>query len=467
MTTYADLLNGAAEQIRIGAGELRTDRFWSADEALAAIGDFHAVLDAVASHTRRLLWPAQIQRIGFTSHRDGLPPNERAAIALAAGIEALVGAARPHPSQLSPATTPWLRAALHLRAASDLVATHFHPDGSPRTPDASRASARAFDAGLVDLGHLAATILNAEEPLALRALQAEVTTSVITKHLPGLGQLADLARDLSTADGGLDASARTRLEALPQTWTPIRTDDPVTELGDRMHRLRQATFDMAAEPGDALATLRDITTIGIAVHAHTAAFHGAQPTTGPDPSVGARGAEALILRGRTWQRLHRALAQFVAFTPPDATVRDDLVALRRLLPQLAPLDARASSAVLADPAARRIGASLNGAVAAMTSIGDHSATAFAELANSGALRLNAHDLPRDVVATDLDLAQAKLRSALVASPAALTNAVMGAFDDVRAHPIRALASTAISGRGLSQLEREVEGVTLAWADSPR
>ena len=245
MTTYADLLNGAAEQIRIGAGELRTDRFWSADEALAAIGDFHAVLDAVASHTRRLLWPAQIQRIGFTSHRDGLPPNERAAIALAAGIEALVGAARPHPSQLTPATTPWLGAALHLRAASDLVATHFHPDGSPRTPDASRASARAFDAGLVDLGHLAATILNAEEPLALRALQAEVTTTVITKHLPGLGQLADLARDLSTADGGLDPSARTRLEALPQTWTPIRTDDPVTELGDRMHRLRQATFDMA------------------------------------------------------------------------------------------------------------------------------------------------------------------------------------------------------------------------------
>ena len=296
MTTYADLLAGAAEQIRIGAGELRTDRFWSADEALAAIGDFHAVLDAVASHTRRLLWPAQIQRIGFTSHRDGLPPNERAAIALAAGIEALVGAARPHPSQLSPATTPWLRAALHLRAASDLVATHFHPDGSPRTPDASRASARAFDAGLVDLGHLAATILNAEEPLALRALQAEVTKTAITKHLPGLGQLAGLARDLSTADGGLDASARTRLEALPQTWTPIRTDDPVTELGDRMHRLRQATFNMAAEPGDALATLRDITTIGIAVHAHAAAFHGAQPTTALDPSPGARGAAVADLR---------------------------------------------------------------------------------------------------------------------------------------------------------------------------
>src|SRR5665648_192256 len=129
-----NLRAGAAEQIRIGAGELRTDRFWSADEALAAIGDFHAVLDAVASHTRRLLWPAQIQRIGFTSHRDGLPPNERAAIALAAGIEALVGAARPHPSQLSPATTPWLRAALHLRAAPTRASM----------PAASAIAARSF-----------------------------------------------------------------------------------------------------------------------------------------------------------------------------------------------------------------------------------------------------------------------------------------------------------------------------------
>src|SRR5674476_1674118 len=92
------------------------------------------------------------------------------AIALAAGIEALVGEARPHPSQLAPATTPWLRAALHLRAHPDLVATHFHPPGRTRTPDAAATDTRAFDAGLVDLGHLAAIILSAEEPLALRAL---------------------------------------------------------------------------------------------------------------------------------------------------------------------------------------------------------------------------------------------------------------------------------------------------------
>jgi hypothetical protein len=464
MTTYADLLATTAEQIRIGAGVLRTDKFWSADEALDTIGDFHAVLDAVASHTRRLLWPAQIGRIGLSSHRDGLPPNERAAIALAAGIEALVGAARPHPSQLAPATTPWLRAALHLRAASDLVATHFHPDGRPRTPDAAATDTRALDAGLVDLGHLAATILSAEEPLALRALQAGVTKAVITKHLPGLGHLADLARDLSTTDSGVDPSARARLEALPQTWTPIRTDDPVTELGDRMHRLRQATFDMAAKPGDTLATLRDIATIGIAVHAHAAAFHGAHPTTAPDPdpALGARGAEALVLRGRAWQVLHRELSHFVTLAPPHATVRDDLVALSRLLPVLAPLDARASSAALTDPATRRIGAGLNGAVATMAEIADHSSTAFAHLARTGALRLDARDLPRELVAEDRGLAHARLHGTLVRPPASVTEKNLATYNVARDHPIATLTSpTTTVGRMSTQVEREMATMSRA------
>lgn len=69
-------MTGAAEQIRIGASQLRTDTSWSADETLDTIGDFHAVLDAVASHTRRLLRPAQIQPLSVD---DFLPtPGNRA-----------------------------------------------------------------------------------------------------------------------------------------------------------------------------------------------------------------------------------------------------------------------------------------------------------------------------------------------------------------------------------------------------
>lgn len=464
MTTYADLLAGTAEKIRAGSEPLRTDRLWTADEALDTIGDFHAVLDAIASHTRRLLWPAQIRRIGLTSHRDGLPPVERAAIALAAGVEDLVGAPHPHPSQLAPATTPWPQAAMRLRAASDLVATHFDPDGRPRTPDAAATDSRTLDAGLAGLGHLAATILAAEEPLALRALQAGVHKSAVVKQLPGLGRLADLAREMSTLDDFHDPGVGRRLDALPQTWTPIRTDDPLNELADRMHRLRQATFGMSSGPGDALATLRDVTTIGIAVHAHTAAFHGDLLTAPSDPPAGAHGAEALLLRGRAWQRLHRELSRFVTLAPPAATVRDDLAALARLLPDLAPLDARGSRAGLADPAARRVGACLNGAVATMTDIGNHSAAAFADLVRARDLHLNARDLPRSLVTDDPDLAMARLRSALVNPPTALIDVVTRAFDAVRSHPVGGFVSSSSTGRTPSRLEREIEGVALTWAD---
>lgn len=465
MTTYADLLASTAEQIRAGAEPLRTDRLWSVGEALDAIGDFHAMLDAVASHTLRLLWPAQVRRIGLTSHRDGAPPSERAAIALAVGIERLVGEARPHPSQLAPATTPWRHAAMTLRAASDLVATHFRPNGQPRTPDAAATDASSLDAGLVDLGHLTAAILAAEEPLVLRALQAGVRKSVVRRQLPGLGPIATLAADLGAVDDPGVAAARVQLGMLPQTWTPIRADDPITELDDRMHRLRQTTFTMADDPADALATLRDITTIGIAVHAHTAAFHGAQPTKATEPALSGRGAEALVLRGRAWQALHRELSHFVTLSAPPASVRDDLIALARILPSLAPLDARGSSATRADPASRSVGASLNGAVATMADIGDHGAAAFRSLAHSGALRINARDLPRDVVANDPNLAEAKLRATLIAPPDALTDAVIGAFDDVRSHPIAAFSSVAVAARAPSPVERGVEALALARADA--
>lgn len=429
MTTYAALVEGAAQQIRAGAEPLRTDRLWTADQALDMIGDFHAVLDAIASHTRRLLWPAQIRRVGLTAYRDGLPPIERAATALAAGIEELVGAPRPHPSELAPATTPWRRAAQMLRAASDLVATHFDPDGRPRTPDAALTDSQALDAGLADLGRLTEGILAAEEPLALRALQAGVHKKAVSRHLPGLGHLGSLARVVSTVKDQ-DRAARTRLEALPQTWTPIRTDDPVNELADRIQRLRQATFEMTAEPAVALATLRDVTTIGIAVHAHTAAFHGARLTASPDPNAGIHGPEALLLRGRAWQRLHRELSRFITLAPPSADVREDLIALARLLPELAPLETRTVAARLASPAARRIAAGLNGAVASMTSIGDHGARAFRHLSSGGGLHIDARDLPRSLTSEHPELAERRLEGGIVHAPQSVVDNVQAAFTPV-------------------------------------
>jgi hypothetical protein len=212
-----------------------------------------------------------------------------------------------------------------------------------------------------------------------------------------------------------------------------------------MHRLRQATFEMSAESGMALATLRDVTTIGIAVHAHTAAFHGARLTASTDPSVGTHGAEALLLRGRAWQRLHRELSRFVTLAPPCANVRDDLVALARLLPQVAPLETPTAAARRADPATRRIGAGLNGAVATMTSIGDHSAAAFSRLARAGELHIHARDLPRSLVSEHPELAERRLEGGIVRAPEIVVDAVQGTFAPVQQDPIEDSVASPLVG----------------------
>lgn len=441
MTTYGDLLAKTADHLRQGHTQLATDRFWTPGEALDAIGDFHGMLQAIAAHTRRLLWPAKSVRPGMNRQVANLSPTEQAAAHLATGIDALIGAATPHPAQLAPTTTPWRHAAMYLRAASDLLALHYRPDGSPRSPDAAATDARALDAGLAHLAHLTALTLSAEEPLALRALQAGVNKQAVAQHLPGLGHLSDLARTVAADAGFRDVCARASLGSFGPTVTPIRVGDPVTELGDRMQRLRQTTWDLTATPGDPLATLRDVTTIGIAIHAHTAAFHGAQPITAAEASPAACGAQALLVRGRAWQSLHQDLSHFLTLAPPIGTVRDDLTALARLLPTLAPLDAPTSRATRADPASRRIGAALNGAVATMTEIAQHTAVAFTELAEAGALRLNARDLPRDLVSADPVLASDRLRGAIVDPPEAVLNRIRGGLSIVADHPVTRIGTS--------------------------
>lgn len=430
MTSYADLLAQTSAHVRDAATALRADRFWTPREALDAIGDYHGLLDAIASHTRRLLWPAQLGRIGLARHRDGLPPVERAAIDMAAGIETLTGEARPHPSQIGGAGTPWARAALSLRAAADLVATHYTGEGRPRTPDAARTTTATFDAGLADLGHLAYAVLAHEDPLALRAIQAGVTRGVVARQLPGLEQLADLACELTTeTPQGLKA----QLDALGQARTRPRTDEPATELTDRMVRLRQATWELTGDQSDALASLRTMAGLGIAVHAHAAAFHGAD-LSAPDPVAADRGVGALVRHARTWQRLHHAVSEFAILSPPMTSIRDDATAAVRLLQELAPMQHPPTSAPFA-PTERHVAAVLNGAVQVMADIAVHEGTTFDRLARAGALYMPARTLPRDLVSERPDLATARLEQRIVRAPDIITGATARLYAEVAAHPI--------------------------------
>jgi len=429
MTTYAELLAQATAHLREGSTALRADRFWTPDEALEAIGDFHGLLDAIASHGRRLLRPAQLGRLGLTRHRDGLPPVERASLDLITRLEAVTGEARPHPSQMGRGTTPWARSALALRAAADLVGTHFSTDGRPRSPDAAEVTTATFDAGLVDLGHFAVAALAHEDPLALRAIQAGVPRTIVTKQLPGFEALADAARELATQSPG---RPDTLLDSLSQTHLRVRTDDPATELGDRMVRLRQGVWNLIADHTDVLPSLRLTAGLGVAVHAHAAAFHGAD-LTARDPG-GTTGPGALVAHGRAWQRLHQALSQFAVLAPPSTSIRDDAVAAARLLGELRPLDVPRDRAPIA-AADRHVGAALNGAVKVMADIAVHEGAAFDRLSRAGLLHIPAGALPRGLVTDHPDIAAARLGDRTVPAPTEILHAVAAMYAKAAAHPI--------------------------------
>lgn len=429
MTTYADLLAQTAAHLREGASTLAADRFWTPHAALDAIGDYEGLLDAIATHARRLLWPAQLGRIGLARHREGLPQVERAAIALVGAIETITGDSRPHPSQVSASRTPWARAALTLRAAADLVATHYGAGGRPRSPDAVRAETPDFDAGLVNLGHMTRAVLAQEEPLALRAMQAGVPSGVVRRHLPGLEHLADVARELSKDS---PESSTARLDALGLVPIRPRLNDAAGELTDRMVRLRQATWELTGDRSDALASLRTMAGLGAAVHAHAAAFHGVHLTAAAPAEL--HRADALVRRARVWQSLHHALSQFAVLAPPVASIRDDATAVSRQLRILAPLDGQhPDTSGVSD--ARRTGAALHGAVQVMADIAVHEGATFDRLGRAGLLQVRARGLSRELVSVDPELAAARLDDRTVHAPDRHREMVRQLYAAVAQHPI--------------------------------
>ncbi len=161
----------------------------------------------------------------------------------------------------------------------------------------------------------------------------------------------------------------------------------------------------------------------------------------PEPRVAAAAPSTLIRRGRAWQNLHRHLSSLAAPTPPTTAVRDDLVALSRLLPELAPLDATSGRAHLPDTATRRVGAALNSAVATMAQVGEDNAATFATLNHSRALYCLPARLDRELLSTHPDLADARLHGHLAPVPQELRDAVTAGYDDVRNHPVHPLTRT--------------------------
>lgn len=432
--TYGDLMGEAARHMFAESARVQGRPFADTADALAALGEYDGLLGALERHVWTLITPGRIA--GVTSS-DQPEPSEVAALHLTDAIHALSRSPTGPPDIAPTRSTPggWAHAARCVRAADDLIAIQRDQNGTRRSPDAhtlERPDART--GGLARIGDMTGALLACEDALALRAAQAGVSWARVRRWLPGMGALREHAHTLAAYARPGDVDHLDHIALLPGV---LRTQEPLLELGDRLARVRQAAWELLDHPDCSIATLRDLTTAGVAIHAHAAAFHGADvttPHTGPTANDDA--TRAMIDQARAWQRLHQHLLPFITAAPSSAVVREDLIAIGRLLQVVAPLTGTgAGAARRTDPQARRTGATLNGAVAVMADVGDWNARTFHHLATNKHLYLPAHAARGEDISDHPELAAAKLAGNPVRAPDHLTAAVSALYDAVREHPI--------------------------------
>jgi len=441
--TYGELLAAAADAVEEANLAVGRRRFDSPVDAAQALVDYHGLLDALAGHTWVLLTPEQAAGIRASQ---GPHRVEVAAIAMAETIGTLTGSGRPHPALRTEPVTSWARAARCLRAAGDLLATHHTPGHGPRSPDADILDDADVRAGALSrLGHLTVTLLDAEDTLALRTLQTGLHPATVRRVLPGLTHVADLARTTASlnttepaAPGDAARSASeaaaglARLDNLGLVTPPIRTDDPVAELTDRYARVRLHAWQLLETPDYSITTLRDLAVLGVATHAHTAALHGADLT---HPDAPNRQLKPLLDRARAWQALHHTLTALVTAGPGDVVVREDLIAITRILQSLAPITA-AAPAGARTAVDRTLAGALNAAIATMTDIARWNSLTLDRLARSGHVHVPGRLLTGEQVTDRPDLATARLTGHLAPAPDENRRAVAATYQVLRTHPFQ-------------------------------
>lgn len=400
---YADLVDGASIRIAAGAQAVRLRPFDDRDQARAAMRDFHAVLDALETHTWTLITPSRLAGLPATTRSE---PVVAGAIAMVDGIRDVVGAERPHPSMLELADRDWAQAALLLRGASDLVGVHLDQWGEPRSPDAAIVrDPLARDSALVRVARQLDTILATETALGLRCIQAGVHRAEVARWLPDLAANRAPAQHLIQSGGEqLDGS---RLDAVRLIGEPPRTADPVEHAEDLLLRIRQRAWELPGDPDYSVATLRDLATTGLMVTAHTAASHGSNLIADP-PTLG-EDCEHLMRTAADWRDLRADLGAYRAPGPADPTIRADVLSLRGLLGRIAPLD----GAMPTDP---RTATLLRAARATVGELATAGGQAFAQLADHGHIHVHARALALDQIGEDADLLSARIAGAQVSAP---------------------------------------------------
>lgn len=411
--TYGDLVGQAGADLHVGMIQVMRHRAHDEHHAANLVGAYYDLLVALRKHTWDLVDPLRARTEDLLAAADGHLDGDVDVAAVR--VFGAIGPINPRRAQLPYPDPgfghPWRDAADKLGAASDLLATHVSWRGQPLSEYADAVMNVTNRRGaLMWIADLTSTALSLELPLGAACRQAGVDWLTVHNWLPNLDHLQPLVtrmRDLAST-----YHAGRGLADVPVNAHPIRTDEPLVELTDRMLRLRHAAWALYSRPDYSVVTLHDLAGLGMQIHLHTAAAHGVDLTHATDAS------SPQVTAALTYQELAGQLHRYLAPGPPDPAIRTDILAVRQLLLDVAPPARIGRLTRLGDRLARESLSGLHGACDVMSQISQMNRATFAALARSGHIHTPARLVTGDELSDDIERAQQKLDGArtLIATP---------------------------------------------------
>lgn len=398
--TYGALMDAAAAHLAEGRRQVEGHRFDGKEHASLTVAAYLDLLDAARRHAWALISPARVAGVRASAHPH---PVEAAALTMVDALPPAPGDA-PITDEGPRRQRSWAVARTHIRAASDLIASHVTIDGSGWTPDAALVwDDVARQGALGRLGGMTATLLATQDALALRAGQAGLRWSQIGRWLPPADRAHRAALDVvRTAE--VTGATTIELDGLSPASTTIRAATAVDELAERVARIRRAAWDLRQHPDYSTATLVDIAQAGLHLSVHTAAFHGLDLHAHALPA-----GDLQVGRARAWLDLLTDLRTYADTAPRSQDVHSDLVAVRRLLTALVPRGSvNGDRGLSARAVERALGGTLHAGCAALAESASWCSASFNRLAQAGHLWVSVRSLSGEALSEDASLAEAKL-----------------------------------------------------------
>ena len=423
-TQYGELLRSASRHLAAASVTLEIGRFTGPRDARQAAVAYRDLLAALGSHGGQLLG-SPVRLAGISASAQPEPHNLVAAELL--NELARIGV-RNQVNDLgsAPVARAWSDAAAQLRAATDLVATHRDPGGGWRSPQAQHLDdPRVRAEGFAELGALTVPVAAAASMLGGRARQAGLSWAEVDDLVPDTDRLAEVARRARQLGGRLATASP--LDRLGVANPPVRTGEPLVELGDRLGRLHRLAWHLTRAEQPGILTLADFAVAGVLVHQQATTLW--QPPTDRLPSAAGEPPAPAVWTPFTggaaaWRLVHLQIRQLRTPNPASVKVRAEVVAIRDLLTHVVG-EARSNPH---DPRSRQLQGVLVGAVRGFSDIATWNRQVFDDLGRNNQIFIPGRYLSGNEVSNRLDLVEVKLNDTIMAATAQHQYPTAAAYD---------------------------------------